>query len=67
MTRIEIPSVPYTISKPVWDDYYSVQESGVMNMMEYPTVVLFMMHDAWRKSYDHFERDGRTDDLTITG
>lgn len=62
-----IPTVPYTISKDTWDDYYAVQQSGVMNMMGYPTVVLFMMYDAWQKSYDHFEKDGRTDDLTITG
>jgi len=62
-----LPTVPYTISKDTWDDYYAVQQSGSMNMMGYPTVVYFMMYDAWQKSYDHFERDGRTDDLTITG
>ena len=61
-----IPSVPYTISKPEWDDYYAVQQSGVMNMMGYHSVKYFIAHDAWQKSYDHFERDGRTDDLVIT-
>ena len=63
----DIPTVPYTISKATWDDYYSVQQSGEMNMMGHPSVAYFMRHDAWQKSYDHFERDGRTDDLTITG
>lgn len=62
-----MPTVPYTISKATWDDYYAMQQSGRMNMMGYPTVVYFMMYDAWQKSYDHFERDGRTDDLVITG
>ena len=58
---------PYTITKLIWDDYYAVQQSGIMNMMGYPSVKYFFMHDAWQKSYDHFERDGRTDDLVITG
>ena len=63
----DIPTVPYTISKDTWDDFYSVQQSGEMNMMGYPTVVYFMMYDAYDKAHDHFVRDGRTDDLTITG
>ena len=63
----KMPTLPYSISKDTWDDYYAVQQSGVMNMMGYPTVVLFMRYNAWQKSYDHFEKDGRTDDLTIYG
>ena len=57
---------PYTITWARWLDYYSVQQSGKMNMMSHPSIQYFFMHDAWQKSYDHFERDGRTDDLVIT-
>ena len=63
----DIPTAPYTISKDIWDDFYSVQQGGEMNMMEHPSIVYFFKHNAWDKSYEHFEKNARTDDLTITG
>jgi len=56
---------PYTISHAMWTDYYAVQMSGRINMMLHPNVIYFMSHNAWQKSFDHFETNGQTDDLII--
>lgn len=62
----ELPTKPYQITKEVWDDYYAVQESGVMNMFGYPTVVYFLADDsAYDKAFKHFEEDGNTEPITI--
>lgn len=60
-----IPEKPYKITKSMWDEYYSIQQSGVMNMMLHPNIGYFCSHDAWQKSFDHFEKDANTDDLVI--
>jgi hypothetical protein len=56
---------PYTITYAMWQDYYAVQQSGRINMMLHPNVIYFMSHNAWQKSFDHFETNGQTDALTI--
>tara|TARA_B100001250_G_C19253231_1_gene551680 strand:+ start:162 stop:365 length:204 start_codon:yes stop_codon:yes gene_type:complete len=63
--RIPIPTKPYEITKDIWDDYYSVQQSGVMNMFGYPTVVYFLTDGSYRTAFKHFETDGMTDPVVI--
>ena len=48
-----------------WQDYYSVQESGVMNMWQHPLIVKFAPDGNWQAAFDHFEDQKRTDPLVI--
>ncbi len=56
---------PYTITHSIWSNYYEVQMSGRINMVMHPSVIYFREHDAWQKSFDHFETNAQTDDLVI--
>jgi len=60
-----IPKADYLITRSMWTDYYSVQLSGRINMLHHPLVGFFMKHNAWQKSFDHFETNAQTDDLII--
>tara|TARA_R110002020_G_scaffold3902_2_gene17190 strand:+ start:269 stop:466 length:198 start_codon:yes stop_codon:yes gene_type:complete len=63
--RAHFPTKPYEITKSMWDDYYSVQQSGVMNMMGHHLIGYFCSDGAWQKSFDHFEDEGNEETLTI--
>ena len=56
---------PYTITKGMWDDFYSVQMSGVMNMYGHHLIRYFMHGDAYEQARHHFEDEGNTEDLVI--
>ncbi len=48
------------VTKEMWDDYRSVQDSGVMNMMEHwyaPEII-----SRYDELLDWFETEGNTDD-----
>jgi hypothetical protein len=60
-----IPKTDYTVTRSMWKEYYAVQMSGRINMMLHPLVVFFMSHNAWQKSFDHFETNAQTDALII--
>ena len=63
--RLKMPKPPYEVSKGIWDDYKRVQDSGVMNMYGYPTVVYFMKYNAWEKCQKHFDEEGNTKPIII--
>lgn len=63
--RAHFPTKPYTITKGMWNDYHSVQESGVMNMMGHHLIGYFCSDNVWQEAYDHFEKEGNTEDLVI--
>jgi len=63
--RAHFPEKPYTITKDMWDEYYEVQESGIMNMMGHHLIGYFFSDNAWQKSFNHFEKDANTADLVI--
>lgn len=48
------------VTKDMWDDYRSVQKSGIMNMFEhwYAPEIISRFDDL----FDWFETEGRTDD-----
>ncbi len=53
------------ITKSEWDDYYSTQRSGRMNMWSHPLIVKFAEDNNWRAAYEYFEVQKKTDDLII--
>jgi hypothetical protein len=63
--RAHFPDKPYTITKVMWDDYYFVQNSGRMNMMQHWAIGYFCSDSAWQKAHDHFETGGNRNDLVI--
>ena len=63
--RAHFPDYPYTITQDIWDDYYSVQQSGIMNMMGHHYIGYFMQGDAYKQAYKHFEEEGNTEPLVI--
>ena len=54
-----------TITQAEWNDYYSVQQSGTMNMMGHHLIKKFMPGNNYAAAYDHFEEAGNTEDLVI--
>ncbi len=63
--RPHFPDKPYTITKLMWDDYYTVQMSGRINMMEHHLIGYFMSDGVWKQAHEHFEIEGNEDDLLI--
>jgi len=62
---VKIPKANYLITRSMWEDYYAVQQSGKINMLHHPLVGFFVNHDAWQKSFDHFETNAQTDGIII--
>ncbi len=60
-----IPTEDYTVTRSMWEDYYTTQLSNKINMIRHPLVGFFMKYNAWRKCFDHFETEGKTDCLII--
>jgi len=56
---------PYTITKNIWDDFYTIQMSGRMNMMGHPYIDYFSDAGAYNAAYTHFQTNGETTDLEI--
>jgi len=53
------------ITQAEWQDYYTVQQSGVMNMMGHPLIRKFMPRGNWAAAHKHFEEEGNTGDLVV--
>ena len=53
------------ISRSEWDDYYSVQQSGTINMWQHPNIQKFAPPGNYAAALKHFEEDGRDDFLVI--
>ena len=56
---------PYKITLDMWNDFYSVQMSGVMNMLGHHLVRYFMHDGAFRQALEHFQDESNTEDLVI--
>ena len=54
-----------TITHAEWKDYFSVQESGVMNMFLHWNIRKFAPEGNWAAAHEHFEVQGNTEDLVI--
>ena len=54
-----------TITADDWEDYYSVQQSGTMNMIGHPLIKKFMPGNNYAAAYNHFKKAGNTEDLVI--
>ena len=54
-----------TITKAEWEDYFSVQNSGRINMILHPLIHKFMPDGNWKAAHDHFEVDGNEDDIVL--
>jgi hypothetical protein len=49
-----------------WKDYFSVQESGVMNMWSHWNIKKFAPEGNWAAAHEHFEIQGNTKDLELS-
>lgn len=56
-----------TIRLREWKQYYKVQQSGEMNMWSHPLIFKFAPEGNWEAAFEHFETQGRKDDLTVGG
>lgn len=56
---------PYTITKDMWCDYYTVQKSGSINMLLHPLIEYFMEQGVWKQAFEHFEGNKNEEDLVI--
>lgn len=62
---------PYQISKAIWDEYYGVQMSGVMNMFTHPLIEYFLSSSdesanaVYSRAFEHFETNGNTEPLEV--
>lgn len=56
-----------TITRAEWTEFECVRSGGKMNMMFHPNVGKFMTNDNYGKAKDHFQTQGKTDDLIIVG
>ncbi len=54
-----------TITYAEWKDYFSVQQSGVMNMWQHPLIIKFAPDNNYAAAHEHFEVQGNTEDLVI--
>ena len=55
-----------TISKSEWADYYSVQQSGRINMLLHPLILKFMPGDNYDQAHKWFIENGNTKALIIS-
>jgi len=53
------------ITQAEWQDYYTVQQSGIMNMYEHPLIFKFAPSGNWAAAHKHFEEEGNTEDLVL--
>jgi len=60
------PEVPFSVSKSTWDNYYTVQKGGSMNMMGHHAIGYFCRGNHYELAFEWFETDGNTEDLEIT-
>ena len=56
---------PYTITFDIWNEFYTTQMSGVMNMFGHHLVRYFMVGDAYEQALEHFKNKGNREDLVI--
>ena len=62
----EFQTPPFKVSKAIWSSFYRAQMSGHMNMMGHPYVVYFLEEGWYQAAFDHFETQGKSEDLVIT-
>ena len=56
---------PYKITLDMWNDFYSVQMSGIMNMYGHHLVRYFMDDGAYEQALEHFKNKRNMEDLVI--
>ena len=56
---------PYTITLDMWDEFYTTQISGVMNMVGHHLVRYFMSDNAYEQALEHFKNKRNREDLVI--
>ena len=54
-----------TITLAEWEDYYSVQKSGRINMWLHPLIGKFAPDGNWEKAFDWFETGSNDGTLVI--